>query len=123
MKFKLDENFGTRSQWLFRAAGHDVVTVREELLEGATDRRLFNVCKDEKRCLITLDLDFSNVVRFPPHTSAGIAVIRLPQNSNLVVIEKVIKRFLNAIEREPISGQLWIIETDRIRIHQSTNDA
>jgi hypothetical protein len=28
MKFKLDENFGTRTQELFRAAGHDVQTVR-----------------------------------------------------------------------------------------------
>jgi len=29
MKFKLDENFGTRTQQLFQTQGHDVMTVRE----------------------------------------------------------------------------------------------
>jgi hypothetical protein len=28
MKFKLDGNFGTRTQGLFRTLGHDVLTVR-----------------------------------------------------------------------------------------------
>lgn len=119
MKFKLDENFGTRAQWLFRARGHDVVTVWEESLQGITDRRLYDVCKTEERCLVTLDLDFSNVIRFPPRASAGIAVLRLSRNPSLVAIEDAARRFLHAIERSPITGQLWIIETGRIRIHQS----
>jgi len=34
MKFKLDENFGTRSQALIQAAGYDVHTVCEENLQG-----------------------------------------------------------------------------------------
>jgi len=29
MKFKLDENFGTRTQKIFRLAGHDIHTVFE----------------------------------------------------------------------------------------------
>ena len=29
MKFKLDENFGTRTQQLFREAGHNVQTVHD----------------------------------------------------------------------------------------------
>lgn len=39
MKFKLDENFGRRTQSLFRARGHDVQTVIEEGLAGVSDRR------------------------------------------------------------------------------------
>ena len=34
MKFKLDENFGSRTQHLFRAEGHDVETVRSQGLDG-----------------------------------------------------------------------------------------
>lgn len=33
MKFKLDENLGTRTQRLFIAAGHDVQTVFQELIQ------------------------------------------------------------------------------------------
>ena len=42
MKFKLDENFGTRLHRLFRVEGHDVVTVCEEKLQGASDVQLFD---------------------------------------------------------------------------------
>lgn len=122
MKFKLDENFGSRMQWLFRAEGHDVVTVWEEALQGATDTRLFEVCKEEDRCLVTLDLDFSDVVRFPPNASAGIAVFRLPRNPSLAVIETVARQFLRVIEHSQITGRLWIVETGRIRIHQPDED-
>lgn len=43
MKFKLDENFGTRTQQLFRAAGHGVQTVRDEELQGTSDQHLYEV--------------------------------------------------------------------------------
>lgn len=56
MKFKLDENFGTRTQQIFRAAGHDVQTVCDEGLQGSSDQYLYEVCYTEQRCLVTLDL-------------------------------------------------------------------
>ena len=43
MKFKLDENFGTRTQQLFLAAGHDVSTVGSQELCGCPDRQLFEI--------------------------------------------------------------------------------
>lgn len=86
MKFKLDENFGTRTQRIFRAAGHDVQTVRDEGLQGSSDQHLYDVCRFEQRCLVTLDLDFADTIRFQPVQGAGIAVIRLPRNPSLPYI-------------------------------------
>ena len=40
MKFKLDENLGTRMQHLFRSAGHEAHSVRDESLQGSSDRLL-----------------------------------------------------------------------------------
>ncbi len=76
MKFKLDENLGSRSAHLFTEAGHDVETVLKEGLSGASDDLIFEVCIRENRCLLSLDLDFADVVRFPPHKTAGMAVLR-----------------------------------------------
>ncbi len=59
MRYKLDENLGTRIQDLLCAQGHDVQTVRSEELQGCTDARLYEVCGEEQRCLVTLDLDFA----------------------------------------------------------------
>lgn len=52
MKFKLDENFGTRTQYIFENAGHDVETVYQELLQGASDQHLYEVC-----CFLILAVD------------------------------------------------------------------
>ena len=49
-----------------RERGHDVSTVPEEELCGAEDQAVFVAASEEQRTLVTLDLDFSNPVRFPP---------------------------------------------------------
>lgn len=118
MKFKLDENFGGRTQNIFREAGHDIETVREEGLSGSSDAGLFERCREEKRILVTLDLDFSDIVRFPPRESAGIVVIRLPLNPSLPFLEKLIRQFLDTLAQMSPERGLWIVEAGRIRIHQ-----
>ena len=60
MKFKLDENIGTRGQQFLTAAGHDVSTVHAEELSGKPDEEVFRRCGAEGRALITLDHDFGH---------------------------------------------------------------
>ena len=118
MRFKLDENLGTRILSLFSDAGHDVETVRGEVLQGSTDLALYDICRSETRCLVTLDLDFSDVLRFPPYETSGIAVLRVPGNPTLPLLELLIGRFLGMLLTHPISGGLWVVEPNRIRVHQ-----
>ena len=119
MKFKLDENFGTRTQQLFHAAGHDVQTVRDQGLQGYSDQHLYEVCCTEQRFLVTLDLDFADVTRFPPAQTSGIVVIRVPRNPSLPLLEQIVRQFLQALAQVPVEKKLWIVEIGRIRIHQS----
>ena len=122
MKFKLDENFGVRTQKIFLPHDHDVLTVREQQLQGCADQTMYDVCRSERRCLVTLDLDFADVLRFPPQQAHGIVVIRVPQNPTLLLVEQLIRQFLKALETMTIDKKLWIVEIGRIRIHQ-TEDA
>lgn len=121
MKFKLDENFGSRTVRLFPVAGHDVETVVQERLAGAVDELIFDRCRQENRCLLTLDLDFADVFRFPPHKTAGVAVLRLPKGSSSVILESLVVNLLRMLETESITGRLWIVEVGRIRVHENTN--
>jgi predicted nuclease of predicted toxin-antitoxin system len=118
MKIKLDENFGTRTQNIFRLAGHDIQTIRDEGLQGSSDRHLYSVCCAEKRCLVTLDLDFADTIRFSPHQTSGIVVIRVPRNPSLSLLERMIRQFLQMLDKMPIEENLWIVEAGRIRVHQ-----
>ena len=109
MKFKLDENFGSRTQQLFRTSGHEVQTIRDQGLQGCSDRRLYEICCFEKLCLETLDLDFSDVTRFPPAEENGIVVIRAPWNPNLALLEELVHQFLQALTQVPVEKRLWIV--------------
>ena len=122
MRFKLDENFGSGAAGLFRQADHDVLTVLEQGMGGASDRDLFETCRGERRCLVTLDLDFSDVTRFSPDGGRGIAIFRPPHPLTRSVLDGMVRRFLAEIQTNKIDGELWIIEVGRIRIHQSETE-
>ncbi len=115
MKAKLDENLGNRAMDLFVASGHDAATVTDQDLGGASDEELIKACRTEGRTLVTLDLDFSNVLRFPPREYASIAVLAYPHLIDLDTIRERVRVLLRASEREQLSGRLWIVEQDRIR--------
>jgi len=122
MKIKLDENLGRRCVDLIAAAGHDVATVSSQTMAGADDTRLMDACSRERRCLLTLDLDFANPLRFPPHRFSGIAVIRLPAKPTYEDLTIVVRTFVGALQQGDVNGKLWIVETGRIRIYRPEGD-
>jgi len=119
MRFKLDENLGTSAQRVFRETGHEITTVRDEGLQETSDQTIYEKCCAEQLCLVTLDLDFSNVMRFPPEKTPGIVVIRTPKNVTLDVLERMVSQFLRILSQVSIEKQLCIVEMDRIRVHQT----
>jgi predicted nuclease of predicted toxin-antitoxin system len=119
VKFKLDENLGVRTLTVFKTAGHDVQTVSEEHLNGSRDEVLYQQCQREGRCLVTLDLDFSNVLRFPPESTSGVAVLRPSHKPTIVQLEGLARQLLQTLANERLDGRLWIVEPDRVRIHQA----
>lgn len=115
MKFKLDENLSPSLATLFVNSGHDARSAVQQALGGQPDERVIDVCRREQRTLVTLDLDFSNILAYPPTEFAGIVVLRLADQAHITV-EAAIRRVVELLPQEQVVGTLWIVEERRIRI-------
>lgn len=123
MKIKLDENLGRRGAGLFLQAGHDVSTVAEQGLTSIDDNGLATVCAQEDRCLVTLDLDFSNPFLFPPDKHAGIAVLRPPHQTSSEDVWSLCEMLIEGLAQAEISGKLWIVQLGRICEYRPEQDS
>ena len=117
MKVKLDENLGALGAEFLRAQGVDVLTVADQGLLTAPDDRILGVCASESRCLVTLDLDFSNPLQYRPGDYAGIVVVRIPGRLRLLELERELALVVEASKVSDVRGRLWIAEVDRLREH------
>ena len=114
MKLKIDENLPRECAEILRDGGFEADTVADERLTGAEDSAIAAGCRAEGRVLITLDLDFANIRAYAPSEYAGIIVLRSKRQDRHAVLALVHRIALVLADRAP-SGELWIVEPDRIR--------
>jgi predicted nuclease of predicted toxin-antitoxin system len=112
VRFKLDENLSPTLAAGFLSAGHEAHSVLDQSLGGATDPRVLEVCRLETRALITLDVGFANIQRYPPSQYPGIMVLRLGTHAHGPVAA-ALAHAIDLMQREPLSGRLWIVEVGR----------
>ena len=86
MRFKVDQNLHAEVAGLLRQHGHDAVTVYDQQMQGQVDDAVAAVCCQEGRVIVTQDLDFANILAYPPQDYAGIVVLRLHDQSRPSVV-------------------------------------
>jgi len=121
VKFKLDENLDVRLVSLLSEGDHEADTVLDQQLSGQADEVIYEACCKSGHTLITLDLDYSNPLRFPPEPSEGIVVLRPPQPV-LPILRSLLASALAELKTRSLKGKLWIIEPGRIRVYEPEDD-
>jgi hypothetical protein len=122
VRIKLDENIGRRGLELLMNAGHHVMTVRDQGLQGATDDRVFEARRAEGRVLITLDRDFGQGLRFPPADTSGVVILDPGPRPGPQALLDRLKSLFAVLASRPRTGRLWSVEPGRIRTHLADGD-
>jgi predicted nuclease of predicted toxin-antitoxin system len=121
-KIKLDENFPPSFLSLFQSEIIDASSVHAQNISGTDDDNLYKICWQERRTLVTFDLDFANIIRYPADRTAGIIVCRLRKKTSLESIEKLCKTLVRIISENELSGKLFIVEEGKMRIRKPDSD-
>ena|ERR1700743_2747647 len=115
MKIKLDENLPLGLAVALKNLGHNVHTTTEEGLAGKTDAEIWSVTQDERRFLITQDLDFSDLRQFSPGSHHGILLVRLHAPNWRHLSERVVEVFQNE-DVEEWTGCFVVATERKIRV-------
>src|SRR5580658_1523884 len=118
MRFLIDANLPRAVIDVVQTLGHQVEFARDIGLASATDELLI-IAKHAlqyRAALLTRDLDFADIRRYPPDRYSGIVVLRLPDTAVAEEIAAAVQRFLS----EPgfiasLPGRLAIVKGDRVR--------
>ena len=116
MKLKVDENLSVEVADVLERAGHDAETAYDEHLGGKPDADVIKACKSESRALLTLDLDFADIRRYPPADHSGLIVLRLQHQDGPHVVAVIERMVVPLLEKHSPVGCLWVVDEKVVRI-------
>ena len=117
IKFMADECVGLPTISLLRKLGFSVVTVREANLGGKPDFELLKWAIKEERILITEDVDFGNIVLYPPKFHHGIILLRFRHRLESE-IHSVLLKLLKELKPKDVKETLVIVDADKYRLRK-----
>lgn len=117
MRLKLDENLPEAARLAAVALGHDVDTVLDEAIGGATDPEVLAAATRADRFLLTLDRGLGDVRSYPPGSHPGVAVLRIDSQDAASVAEAV-RAFLANDALGDLTGCVVVVRGHLIRVRR-----
>ncbi|MFH1950164.1 MAG: DUF5615 family PIN-like protein [Pseudomonadota bacterium] len=89
-KFVIDEDMPRSAAAALVEEGYPVKDVRDHGYRGSSDAEIYRFAQDEEAILLTGDLGFGNILKFPLGQHFGIVVARFPNEMRPREINKEI---------------------------------
>jgi predicted nuclease of predicted toxin-antitoxin system len=112
-KFLLDADMPRSSADVIRNLGFDVEDVRDLGMRYAQDKEIMDYALETGRIVITMDLDFGEILRYPKHP--GAIILRLPSGFTIDKINRVLEDFLSSQDIGILKESIIIVELGRYR--------
>ena len=115
--FFIDENTSRTLASALQSAGYVAEHVYDAGLRGHIDADIYNYAQAHKQTIITIDLDFSNILQYPP-PHFGIIVLRLPNSTSPEDLIEEVQNGLKTLEGQDLANGLFIIEVGKVRVRR-----
>jgi predicted nuclease of predicted toxin-antitoxin system len=119
VRFLVDENLPRSLAPALRAAGHYVDDVRDLGCRGSSDADIFECAQRARLTLLTRDVGFGNMARFPPGPHSGIVLIRLPNSMSALTVTERVLRALTGVSDDELTGGLIVVGSTRVRVRRT----
>ena len=117
IKFLADECLGLPTISLLRNLGYSVVSAREAGLGGKPDIEILKWAIKEERTLVTEDMDFGNIILYPPKLHQGVILLRLRHNLE-EKIHGILANLLKELKPKDFKKTLIIVDADKYRLRK-----
>jgi len=115
MRLKLDENLPRDLKTILSGLEHDVRTVDDEGLLSQPDPVVARAAKAESRMLMTLDVEFGDIRKYPPGAHPGIILFR-PRSFGLLTVGRFVEEFVRTSDLQGLVGCVAVVEPARVRV-------
>ena len=115
MKLKLDENLSRHLKPALIGLGHDVLTAADENLLSHPDTEIAQAAKDEHRILMTLDIEFADLRKYPPGSHPGVILFR-PLSLSPLSVNAFITDFIRRTDLDKLSGCVAVVDPVHVRV-------
>ncbi|NBD18226.1 MAG: hypothetical protein GVY04_19445 [Cyanobacteria bacterium] len=117
MRFLADMGVSqTVVHWL-QQAGHEALHLREEGLQRLADSSILEKAKEEKRIILTFDLDFSDLLAASSDSLPSVIIFRIDDATPNSVINKL-RTVLGECGSSLEQGAIIIVENSRYRVRK-----
>jgi predicted nuclease of predicted toxin-antitoxin system len=114
----IDEDLPRSLVPMVRSAGFSAEDVRDIGLRGQPDDEIIGYARTHGFAVLTADVGFGNLVRFPLGSHHGVVVARFPHDLHVSTLNATILAGLRELSDADIAGSLVIIEPGRIRLRR-----
>jgi predicted nuclease of predicted toxin-antitoxin system len=117
MKLKLDENLSRHLKPVLIGLGHDVRAAADEDLLSHPDVEVAASATREDRILLSLDIEFADLRKYPPGSHPGIVLFR-PASLGPLSVNRFIEGFVRSTDLSALSGCVAVVEPQGIRVRR-----
>ena len=122
MKLKLDENLSRHLKQILSALNNDVTTAAEQGLLSKLDTTVAGAANSEERMLLTLDLEFGDLRKYPPGHHPGIILFR-PRSFGPLAVNRFVEQFVRSADLHLFAGCVVVVEPSRVRVRRPDLEA